>query len=475
LALSGLLEWPIVWGQATGSNPSSLALLALRRWYASLTLSSPAAVPSLYGLWAWLLGLAVLLVLAMVIQGPVRALRQVFDVPGHIRLWSASWTRLRGAGRMVAVTIGMTVVAWTLSQTLRFNDPRGRDDLLLLSKARSLGELALEHGTLTALTPVRDLYALGDNFVLLLVATALLFRALTERRERARLAMPPGRWPVGTVPETRWTNLIWGATSIYLLYRLGTRLMGKAEDLPLGGCLMIEGPVIPLLMVLCDAVMISWILVELRDVGLNDAGHDMFEPLAVVALLPGAILACLLTMPARYLATAILLTDFYLPATIGATFVGSLLRWQLGWGLAAVQGAALTTMGLAGAVAWSRGSMQSAMRGYLRLIAVEGGHLVVLLLLAGVAAGSGAALAYLLVLSLPASTWVLAAADSYAHYVTLPIGLLTLAALVELGERALPSATLAAADLGVAAAARLSPGAAGAPETAATARSEAVP
>ena len=65
-----------------------------------------------------------------------------------------------------------------------------------------------------------------------------------------------------------------------------------------------------------------------------------------------------------------------------------------------------------------------------------------------VMAGGGAALAYLLVLSLPASPWVLAAADGYAHYATLPVGLLLLAALVELGERALPAATLTGAAAG---------------------------
>ena len=51
--------------------------------------------------------------------------------------------------------------------------------------------------------------------------------------------------------------------------------------------------------------------------------------------------------------------------------------------------------------------------------------------------------AYLLVLSLPTSTWALAAADSYAHYGTLPVGLVLLAALVELGERSLPMAMAA--------------------------------
>jgi hypothetical protein len=157
----------------------------------------------------------------------------------------------------------------------------------------------------------------------------------------------------------------------------------------------------------------------------------------VAGLLPGAVLACLLALPGRYLATAVWLVWFDLSAGEAQ------LRWLLSRGLVEVQAAALPAVGLAGAVAWSRGSMASAVRGYLRLLSAEGGHLVGLLTLAGLAAGGGATLAYLVVLSLPVSSWVLSAADGYAHYATLPVGLVTVAALVELGERALPRATLA--------------------------------
>jgi hypothetical protein len=409
-----------------------------------LTLCSPGAVPSLYGLWAWLLGTAALLILAASVQGPGRALRQVFDLGGLVRLVSAAFDRLRRAGRMVAVTIGATVFGWTVSQTLRFNDAQGRDDLLLLTKARSLGELALEQGVLAGLTPLRDLLGLGDNVLLLLLVTAVLFRALTERLDRplAGAAAGGGGHRRGS---PRGGNLIWGATALYLMYRLATRIAGTA-DLPATFCLFIEAPVVPLLMVLSDAVLLAWILVELRSVSLGDVGSDALEPLAAVDLVPGAMLACLLAMPGRYLATAILLCHFFLPDTIAATPLGALLRWQLSWGLADIQGAALVALGLAGALAWSRGTAAGAVRGYVRLLAAEGGHLVALLVLASLAAGTGAALAYLLVLALPASTWVLGAADSYAHYATLPVGLVLLAALVELGERALPAATLARPD-----------------------------
>src|ERR1700733_7437942 len=82
VAVSGVWAGSMIWGQVVGStpNPNSLTLLALRRWCSGLTLCSPAAVPGLFGLWAWLLGMAALLVMAMVFQGPVRALRQLFDV-----------------------------------------------------------------------------------------------------------------------------------------------------------------------------------------------------------------------------------------------------------------------------------------------------------------------------------------------------------------------------------------------------------
>jgi hypothetical protein len=430
----------MVWGQATASSPSSLALLALRRWYSSLTLCSPAAVPSLSGFWSWLFGLAGLLVLAVYFQGPLRVLRQVIDVPGLVALVSASFDRLRRAGRMVAVTIGATVLAWTVSQTLRLNDSQGRDELLVLTRARSLAELSLEQGVLAALTPVRDLYGLGDNLPLLLLATGVLFRALTERPERLRVLGAAGRGGAAGV-ETGWSNLIWGATALYLLYRIGGRL-GGPRDLPLGGCLLVEALVVPVLMLLSDGILLAWILVELRGVSLGEGEAEPLEPRAVAGLLPAAALACLLALPGRYLVTAVLLAWAYLPA------LEPLLRWQLNGGLAVMQAAALTTLGLAGAAAWSRGTAAGDLRGYPRLLAAEGGHLVALSALAGVAAGAGAALAYVLVLALPASSWLLAAADSYAHYATLPVGLMTVSALVELGERALPAATPAAAPAG---------------------------
>ena len=161
-------------------------------------------------------------------------------------------------------------------------------------------------------------------------------------------------------------------------------------------------------------------------------------------MIPSAALACVLAYPARYVGTAAWLSLVNLPASYASgTWVATYLRWQLGWGLVYLQGAALVFAGLFGAVAWCRGTPGDALRGYLRMLSSEGGHLVAALAGGGLVAGALSAVAYLIVLSLPASTWALHAADSYAHYATLPVGLILMAALIELGERSLPSASLA--------------------------------
>lgn len=427
-ALMGLTTLSIVWAQASGTTvpPRSLAPLALRRWFASLTLSSPEAVPSLFGLWSWLLGLAALLVVAILFQGPGRALGQLFDLAGHVRLGCQAMGRLRRSGRMVAVTIGATVLAWTASQTATYQRPQGKDDLAVLTKARTLGELAIEQGIMAVLTPLRDLCGLADNLPLLIVATLLVFTV-------------PALAPKPSV--SGWVHVVWGCGALFLLYRIAALIAG-AGDLPLGGCLMIEPLLVPALMVLCDGVLLAYVLVELRNANLGATGAEMLDVAQVVGLMPGAALACLAALPARAVATGILLAWLNVPDSAGATAVGRYLRWQLNWGLADLQGAALVVVGLAGAVAWSRGTLGGAVRGYVRLLSTQGGRLVVVLALAGLASGLLSALAYLVVLSLPASTWVLAAADSYAHYATLPVGLWTLAALVELGGRSLPEAVL---------------------------------
>src|SRR5271166_5130158 len=179
--LMDLRALPFVWAQSPPPSPassSSMALLALRRWFSSLTLSSPQTLPDQHPLLALLAGLIVLLVLALVFQGPLGVLKQLFDVPGHVGIVRESTRRVWRAGRLIAVVIGFTVLGWTASQALVFmRDDGRRADLTLLTKSRSLGELAFEQGVLAGLTPLRDVAALGDNLVLVLIVVVVVFRA----------------------------------------------------------------------------------------------------------------------------------------------------------------------------------------------------------------------------------------------------------------------------------------------------------
>jgi hypothetical protein len=149
------------------------------------------------------------------------------------------------------------------------------------------------------------------------------------------------------------------------------------------------------------------------------------------------MVACLGILPARYALSGTWLLFQHAPAVGDYSAITSLMR---GWGIVNLQAAAIVSMGMAGVVAWGSGRVLEVFGDYLGLIRAEGGRLVALLALSGVIAGAGVATVYALVLSLPAQPWVLSAADSYAHYFTLPIGLIVLAALVELGSRALPEA-----------------------------------
>jgi hypothetical protein len=442
-----LLAIPLIWAQtqpATTPAPapastSSMALVALRRWFAGLTLSSPQATPDFHPVLALLAALAVVLAIALLFQGPVGVLKQVFDLPGHIRIVQDATKRVWRAGRLVAVLIGFTVLGWTASQALIFmrNDDR-RAELTVLTKSRSLGELAFEQGVLAGLTPLRDVAALGDNLTLVLIVVVVVFRASLDL---PGWGIPPDyeRKHVRTTPVSRWSTAIWGAGSLYALYRAVGWGAGNG-DLPLGGCLVVEAALVPIVMMICDGFLLAWALTELRNAGLDMTGEDRLDIRQAIALMPASALACVLVFPSRYVATFVWLAATYLPTWVSATQLGAYVRWQLGWGLTDLQTIGLAMVGFAGVVAWSRGTIRGSLVGFRRLLRAHGGHLFVVMAMAATAAALLAGPVYAVLLLLPSQNWVLGAADSYAHYVTLPVGLWALAAVITLAERSLPSA-----------------------------------
>lgn len=427
-----ILPW--LWAQAPSNDPEVVRQLALRRWYDSLTLSSPLAVPSRTPLVLMLSGLGVAVLVALIFQGP-RALRQFVDVPAHVRLVRKTTRLLRNAARMVAILVGATVLSWTLSQLLHYRDESRLDDLHALTATKSVTEVAMEQGLLSSLTPLRDVAGLGDCLLLLVALTGLVFKLSADRwggtdDPYADLEDPlPG-----------WTTACWGCAWLYTMYRFAS-LVVEGTGLPLGGCVFLEIAVVPLLMAMSDGLLLAWVLAELRGAGLHDDAATRLAIRGAVGLWPAATLACLAVLPGRYAATGAWL--FYQDLPLLATAVrSSLFALLLGWGLATLQVAALGTIGLVGAAAWNGGRLGRTLRGFVTLLRAEGGHLAGALALITTIAALPCGLAYLVVLSLPAQSWVLAAADSYAHYVTLPAGLLLVGVLVELGARSLPKAGL---------------------------------
>jgi hypothetical protein len=437
-----LTTLPLVYAQSqpAATNSSSMYFLALRRWCSTLTLSSPQAFPGPHAFWALAAGLGALVLLTILFQGPVAFLKQLFNFVGHASLIRQAARRVWNASRLVSIAIAFTVISWTVGQAWVFTQESRKTDLVMLTKSRGLGELAVEHGMFAALTPLRDVAGLGDNLALLVIAAILVFRASFDL---PAWGGPPPEAIHGPVPGARtgWSTVVWGSAALYALYRIVGRLAGSS-DLPLGNCLVAEALFIPLLMVVSDGFLLAWVLAELRGAGLDNASEDRLDARQAIALMPAAALACMLALPARYLATFVWLGSGYLPTSASATAVGDYVRWQLGWGVTDLQAAALVLAGLAGAVAWSRGTVHGALAGYLRLLTSEGGHLVAVVALACAASGLVSAAAYAVVLLLPVQSWVLGAADSYAHFATLPIGLWALAAFVELAQRSLPTAVL---------------------------------
>jgi hypothetical protein len=274
------------------------------------------------------------------------------------------------------------------------------------------------------LTPFRDLCGLGDTMLLMLAASVLVFKVSAERWD-----LDADERDTAAVPG--WTTPAWGAAWLYVLYRVIV-LIVSPEGYPVSGSLYVEPVVVPVLLLASDGLLLGWVLVELRH-AITDAADDSvrLEVAEAVRWLPAAVLACVAALPARVVAVAAYLSLRYVPAGL----LGGLNWLLLGWGLTVLQAASLVVLPVLGAAALGpiRGGTG---RVWWHMLREEGGRLVAVVAGGVAACGLASALAYAVLLQFPAGSWVLAAADSYSHYATLPLGLMMLATLIELADRA---------------------------------------
>ena len=53
---------------------------------------------------------------------------------------------------------------------------------------------------------------------------------------------------------------------------------------------VVEGLIVPLLMVICDGFLLAWLVVELRNAGFDDTGEDRLDARQAIVLMPAAVL-----------------------------------------------------------------------------------------------------------------------------------------------------------------------------------------
>lgn len=413
-----------MWAQAVLSSPPAqapvgLVVIALKRWFSSMTLSSPEPRETPYVYWLWFIGLGLILGSAIGAQGFKKALGQFFNPLGLASLSRSAWVRVKAGSRLLGACLGAVVLSWTGVQMATFQDPGGLADLEALRVSRGLGIApALENAAFAGLTPLRDLLSLADLLPLQIVLAIVLI---------VKLALAwggTGRSPGG------WGFSFWVALVIRIFYQCGWRL-AETSGLPWGGMSPVEVALVPLMMLTADAVVVAWILTELRNAALRRLGDAPFDPEGWIAMMPRAMVVCLLTAPGRYAAFGLVLANEH--------FQNALRGPRLVWTAAGLQCLGLAFMGIAGAAPWARGR-SLGFKNVGRMLRAHGGRLAAWIALGSALCALFSAVSYAIFFAMPPQPWHFLAADAYSHYASTVIGLWMLAGIIELAQESLPLA-----------------------------------
>ena len=168
-------------------------------------------------------------------------LKQLFDLVGHARLIRTALARVCARAGWSSIAIGFHRGFMDGESSLGISTRElERLDLVMLTKSRGLGELAMEQGCSAALTPLRDVAGLADNLPLLIIAAILVFRASFDLPGWGTAAAGLRRSPIARLAAHWLVDARLGCAALYALYRIVARLAGSG-DLPLGNCLVARG------------------------------------------------------------------------------------------------------------------------------------------------------------------------------------------------------------------------------------------
>lgn len=410
--------------------------LTLRQWVGHATLSSPEVVgrTDFHSL-TWLVSLSLLAVLCLVFQGPRRFLVGLIAWSEFRSVFRAAITRIRKRLLVPLVLMGCLLLSWTTSQLIGHASPSGLEDLQLSLRTKTVPTFSLEQGFLAALIPLRDLTNLADVWFLVLIATlsAFYFTNAMQWIPESTMSMPQKK-------AYYRSHTFWIAAAFWLIYRI---IVGVASE---GGLPLITGAFFeiilePIVMLFIDSMILSWVIVDLRDAETLDPLDIKPRMPEIASLMPAIFVVQIAVVPARYAAHFVwtLWNNLLQVLTTNSSYYSMIVNyfiWFLGDGMIYLQMIALPFVIMTGAVAYSQGSIKTLLRTTIAIMRYSGSTVLMLVGLTGLLDLVGVWGFNMLLLSHPAESWVLAASDSYAHYLTLLSGLVLISALIELAARA---------------------------------------
>lgn len=432
--------------QSSATSSADAMLLALKRWVGGGTLSSPDTVSSPDFLARfWLIGLGLLFLAGILLQGP-RAFFSGLLEWSHVRqLIRAGLHRLRRRPVVPLAMAGFVLFSWTTIQLINYADPLGIDNLQRLLRTKTLPVVSFEQGFLAALTPLRDLTNLADCWPIVVAGALIAFQFTSKLQWVPRSTMNHG-----LKNAQFWAQAFWVFASVWLVYRM---VVGVSSEggLPLNTGAYVEVLLEPLMLLLIDSVILSWVLTELRDAPFSD--HEQLLPNVenVLCLLPGLFFVNLLATPGRYAAHGLWLVwnaivDLITANNLVSPTLVNYVVWGLSWGIIYLQVIAFPLMILIGAAAWSQGSLRETLRISARVMKNQASTVFLITLFCGMLSFISTATISTLILSHPTESWVLMATDSYSHYASLFIGLLLVSCQIQLGEESLITAGVVETD-----------------------------